>query len=136
MDSSEYMNFYPPATADAIAAAERGLGVSFPASYRRFLLNSNGAVGFSDRTGLLRLWKVEELVSQNTEYQVQLDAPGFVIIGTDGGGEAFAFDCRGKSSEVYALPFDSMDPEDAASRGPTFDEFIEPYMGLRPSSTN
>jgi cell wall assembly regulator SMI1 len=136
MDASEYMELCPPASADAIAAAEGGLGVRFPESYRRFLLSSNGAVGFSDQKGLLRLWKVEELVSQNTDYQVQLDAPGFVIIGTDGGGEAFAFDCRSQSSEVYAIPFVSMDPEDAESRASTFDEFVEPYMVLRPTSKN
>jgi len=51
-----------PATEDAIRTAEDGLGVRFPASYRSFLLISDGAYASSlgmemwgDRSGLLRV---------------------------------------------------------------------------------
>jgi hypothetical protein len=42
----------------------------------------------------LRLYSIEALISLNEAYQVIRFAPGLVIFGSNGSGEAFGFDTR------------------------------------------
>jgi cell wall assembly regulator SMI1 len=53
--------FHPPATEDAIAAAEAQLGVVFPADYRAFLSIHNGQNHYAPMVGLGPLSKVEAI---------------------------------------------------------------------------
>ena len=49
---------------------------------------ANGGEGFVGRAYLI-LWPIEKLRELNDAYQVEQYAPGFLIFGSDGGGEAF-----------------------------------------------
>jgi hypothetical protein len=40
------------------------------------------------------IWKIGELLRFNREYEVQVYAPGLLLFGSSGGGEAFAFSLR------------------------------------------
>jgi hypothetical protein len=101
-----------PATLDAINSAEKELGYSFPEGYRAFLETVNGGEGFIGKSYFM-LWSVEELYQFNVEYEVHKYAPGLVLIGSNGGGEGYAFDSRMKDSPIYVVPFIGMSLNDA-----------------------
>jgi hypothetical protein len=56
------------------------------------------------------------------QYEVELNAPNYFIIGSDGGGEALAIERN--SGHIYKLPFIGMSNIDAQYICDTFDEFI------------
>lgn len=74
-----------------IDSAEQSLGVRFPEDYRRFLAESNGLEGPIGRDGYLMLFSVQDLAEINQAAEVEEFAPGFVIIGSDGGGTTYGF---------------------------------------------
>jgi hypothetical protein len=67
-----------------------------------------------------QLWEESELERFNLEYEVPKYASGFFGFGSDGGGEMFAFDERGR---VFALPFIGMSPKDATFVCESWTEF-------------
>ena len=94
-----------PATSDEIVRAEDELGLKLPEDYRQFLLCANGGEGFIGPNSYAMLWQVGDLYRFNQEYQAQQHAPGLLLIGSNGGGEGFALDFRGKSSCIVSVPF-------------------------------
>jgi len=68
-----------------------------------------------------QLWDEADLEQFNTEYQVPKWAPGFFGFGSDGGGEMFAFDEKGR---IFALPFVGMDPKEATFVCESWAEFV------------
>jgi len=106
-----------------IKEAEGALGVEFPADYREFLLETNGCegqLGFS----YIVLWPVDDLVELNEAYEVSELAPGLVLIGSDGGGVAYALDMRDNDKTVVEIPFIGMDLSATKSFDETFEEFL------------
>jgi hypothetical protein len=62
----------------------------------------------------------------NGEYEVSRYAPGLFLIGSDGGGEAFAFDLRDARSErVVSVPFVGMDIASIRILGDDFSAFLD-----------
>jgi len=57
----------------------------------------------------LILWKVEELDDMNVAYQVNEYAPGLLLVGSDGGGEAIAYDMRTSPWPIVKVPFVGME---------------------------
>lgn len=47
-------------------------------------------------------------MTQNRGYKVEEFFPNFFFIGTDGGGEAYAFDISGDDATVFDVPFIGM----------------------------
>ena len=86
----------PPATADAIAAAEQAAPIPFPAAYKNLLSISNGL--YSD--SCLALHPVEYLMQCNHDYEVHLCLPDYYMIGDDSGGQAILIDRSGALYEV------------------------------------
>src|SRR3990172_2314917 len=86
-------NSRPPATKDALAAFEQASGLKLPEEYLGFLKVTDGGDGFIGRTYVI-LWRVEELAGMNEAYKVHVYAPELLLFGSDGGGEAYAFDMR------------------------------------------
>jgi hypothetical protein len=117
-----------PATAAEIEAAEHAVGVPFPAAYRQFMRVANGGEGFVGPNSYAMLWKVGELDQFNREYQVHDCAPGLLLFGSNGGGEAFAFDMRDASHIIVSVPFIGMDLKEIIPLAATFDAFLE-YVG-------
>ena len=52
-------------------------------------------------------------------------APGLLLFGSDGGGEAFAFDARRVPMRVVSVPFIGMALADAHELGSSFSAFIQ-----------
>lgn len=113
-----------PASEEAITAAEREIGKSFPADYRKFLLEVGGGEGFIGKHYLI-LWSPEELAQFNREYQAEEYVPGLVLIGSNGGGEAFAFDTRSVPYKLVQVPFIGMSLKEAAVVSINFDNLME-----------
>ena len=102
---------------DAISAAERALGVDFPADYAEFMLETNGGEGDVREAAWVQLWPVESLVKQNAEYQAAEFYPGFVLFGSDGGGEAYAFDTRSRRASIVMFPWIGFELDVGAFQG-------------------
>src|SRR5438270_13821026 len=86
-------NCNPPADRERVEHVEAEFGVSLPGRYKSFLAKSNGGEGFVGDAYVM-LWRAEELLELNKAYQVADYGPGLLSFGSNGGGEAFAFDMR------------------------------------------
>jgi hypothetical protein len=76
---------------------------------------SNGGQGFlTVQPYLLRLWRAEQVLDNNLDYEMPDYVPGFFGFGDNGGGEFFAFDTRTAAPwKIYTIPFVPMDERDA-----------------------
>ena len=90
-------------------------GASLPSRY----LLSEGFIG--DR--YVRLWRAEELAEMNRAYKTEEFFPDFFFIGTDGAGEAYAFDLSRTDATVFEVPFIGL-PTDARAISNSFDSFL------------
>ena len=119
------LDLNPSASETILEAAIRSLGVDLPLDYKDFLRASNGGAGFVGDT-YLHLWKAEELKPLNDGYQVARFAPALLLIGSDGGGEAYAFDLSELPWKVVRVPFVGMGvPDSAIPSGGNFTEFLK-----------
>lgn len=114
----------PSASDEAIAEAEKQLGVKLPKEYVEFLKFTNGYEGPIDPKSYCALWSVEKLAAMNNCYNVDESVPGLLIFGSDGGGEAFGFDTRTPNWSIVQVPFVVMSWDDAETLGESFNEFI------------
>ena len=113
-----------PANRQAIDKFESDSHFKLPKDYEQFLERMNGGEGFVGEA-YLSLWRVEELLQRNKDYEVDEYTPGFFIFGSDGGGESFGFDLRSDLKEVVCIPFIGSGWEDAVRIASTFTEFLE-----------
>ncbi len=115
----------PGISEHALDTALSSLGQDFPKDYQEFLRSSNGGHGFIGQF-FVSLWKADDLERLNAAYEVTCVAPHLFLFGSDGGGEAFAFDTREDPWAVVQVPFIGMgDPENAIPTGGSFTEFLE-----------
>jgi cell wall assembly regulator SMI1 len=115
----------PGVSADALDTVMQALNLELPEDYRQFLRASNGGEGFLGPNYVM-LWKAEQLDALNMGYNVACSAPGLLLFGSDGGGEAYAFDTRTTPWAVVQVPFVGMDdPDVAISLGRNFTEFLQ-----------
>jgi len=108
----------------AIAEWEKSLGVKLPEDYKELLRLTNGGEGFIGTNSYVVLWRIEELASMNRSYNVRQYAPGLILFGTNGGGEAYGFDTRGHQWLIVQVPFIGMSWDVAIVLGGTFNEFL------------
>ena len=113
----------PPADGNHLAEAEKHFRCSLPVQYRRFLSEQDGGEGFVGDQYLI-LWRASELVEFNREYESEKYAPGLLLFGSNGGGEAFAFDTRDNSMQIVMVPFVGMSLKDAAPIADSFENFL------------
>jgi cell wall assembly regulator SMI1 len=123
-DLPEEFNRNPGASAQAICSAEEAVKVKLPNDYIAFLRASNGGEGMIGENYVI-LWNAEELAEMNKSYQVADYAPGLLLVGSDGGGEAFAFDTRTSPWPVVKVPFVGMELQYAEVIAGSFDEFLK-----------
>jgi hypothetical protein len=117
------LDLNPGASAEVLEAAQRALGCALPPGYAQFLRKWNGGEGFIGDNYLI-LWKAEELKQFNDEYEVAEYAPGLLFFGSNGGGEAYAFDTREDPWVVARVPFIGMDLKHAKVIGRNFADFL------------
>jgi hypothetical protein len=113
-----------PASESVLQAEERALGSPLPSDYKAFLLRHNGGEGFIGKHYLI-LWKAEELAKFNEGYEVPKYAPGFIMFGSTGGGDGFAFDTRKSPFRVMQVPFIGMSVEDGFFVADSFHRLLE-----------
>jgi len=113
-----------PADSRDIDMAEQESGVRLPNEYVAFLKLRNGGEGFIGKDSYAIFWKVGDLRSMNSAYEVEAYAPGLLIVGSDGGGEAYAIDYADPALPIVAVPFVGMDRGLVRKIGSNFDEFL------------
>ncbi|WP_439450547.1 SMI1/KNR4 family protein [Stenotrophomonas sp. ATs4] len=97
-----------PAQLSTIDGLSKELGAALPESYIEFLKIHDGGEGFIGDNYTI-FWKAEELVDFNREYEVETDAPGVFLFGSNGGGEAYGFDIWDATIPVVKIPFIGME---------------------------
>ena len=117
-------NGNPPSNALAIRRFETELGFRLPDDYAQFLQHTNGGEGFVGNAYVV-FWRVDDLLEINKGYQVAEYAPGLFLFGSDGGGEAFAFDVRSHAKPIVNVPFVGMELKVARPVAPNFKAFLE-----------
>ena len=118
------LNSRAPATSAAIASFESASGKQLPRDYVEFLMTTDGAEGFVSNAYVI-LWTVDELASLNEGYEVEENAPGLLIFGSDGGGEAYGFDTRQTDWTIVQVPFVGMSWALAQPLAKSFRGFLE-----------
>jgi len=117
-------NGNPPADVAAIRQFQSESRLDLPDGYAEFFQQMNGGEGFVGNAYLI-LWRVEELVEMNKAYEVAEYAPGLFLFGSDGGGEAFAFDMRSHPKPIVAVPFVGMELRLARPVAADFKAFLQ-----------
>jgi hypothetical protein len=117
-------NCNSPAGVAVIRQLEAESRVRLPDDYAKFLQQANGGEGFVGNAYVI-LWRVEELLEMNKAYQVAEYAPGLFLFGSDGGGEAFAFDTRSDAKPIVSVPFVGMELKLARPVAPNFKAFLQ-----------
>jgi hypothetical protein len=117
-------NGNPPASAASIRQLESEAGFQLPKDYAQFLQQADGGEGFVGNAYVI-LWPVSELLAINRAYQVADYAPGLFLFGSDGGGEAFAFDIRASTMPIVSVPFVGMELKVARLVAADFPAFLE-----------
>jgi len=113
-----------PSPVETMVAVERQFGIEFPADYKRFMADKDGGEGFVGSHYLI-LWRSSELVEFNRDYEVEKYAPGLIFFGSNGGGEAYAFDARSKEKmAIRMVPFVGMSLQEAEHIADTFEDFL------------
>ena len=113
-----------PVAAEALQQFADETDFRLSEDYTQFLQLMNGGEGVVGSRGYLILWPVEQLLKTNKAYEVPKYAPSLFILGSDGSGEAYAFDKR-TSESIVAVSFIGMDVKSANLQAADFQGFIE-----------
>jgi hypothetical protein len=121
-----------PAPQAVVEDLQRSAPKPLPAEYLAFLATSNGGEGeLGAEPGWFRMWRAEEVIRLNADYEVPLNVPGLIGFGSSGGGEMLAFDTRhGEPYPVVAVPFIPMAADEAIVVAKSFHQFSA-LIGLR-----
>jgi hypothetical protein len=120
----EKFNQNPGASALDIQECEANLGLNLPAEYAELLKTTNGGEGFIQESYLI-LWRTDEIGPLNQSYEVEKYAQGFLVFGSNGGGEAYGLDMRNEACRVVQIPFIGMSWNEAQPMGESFNAFLE-----------
>jgi hypothetical protein len=106
---------------EALDAAAAKLGIDLPSDYRAMMRTANGGDAEFGKSWIV-MWHVEDLA----ENQVNEFAPGFTFFGSNGAGEAYAWDWRPTRKALYVvIPFDTIQPDaTAVPCGDSLEEFF------------
>lgn len=97
----------------------------FPEDYKDFMLKHNGAEGCMGENSYVQLWSLENIIKYNQGYDVEKYVPGLILIGSDGGNEAYAYDSRDKSKPIVSVPFIVMNFDDVVKCADNFTDFLQ-----------
>lgn len=101
-------NRNPPASPIDLDGLGERFGAKLPDDYLAYLRVSNGGEGPVGPDSYLILFPAEQIAVLNEAYEVDRWAEGLVIFGSDGGGEAIAFDTRSLPPRIVSVPFVGM----------------------------
>lgn len=112
------------AAESTIEAAENRLRQRFPDDYRTFLKSENGLAKWYGDV-YLSLYAIEQVVELNEIHEHLAYQPELIHIGSDGGGEAIAFDFRQNPPTVILVNLVSTDWSEAILQAESFTEFMD-----------
>lgn len=113
-----------PSTSGGMEEVEKHFGCVLPSDYKNFMATHDGGEGFIGSQYII-LWRSAELIDFNRDYEVTMYAPGLLLFGSNGGGEAFAFDFREtEKMRVRIVPFIGMSLQDARLVADTFEGLL------------
>ncbi len=96
-----------------------------PEEYLDFLRQTDGYTGEVGDSGFISIWPVKEVVPTNEANHFREWVPGFVLFGSNEGGEFYAFDLRGDCAKVVMVPSVPLDLRYAVEVGGSFLELLE-----------
>ena len=99
-----------------------------PTDYFAFLSRSNGGEGFVGISpGYFQLWPAHEIDLSTYELNVYL--PGYIAVGSNGGGELYVFATEGIPAGFFMVPAVGMKPDTLRLVTSTFEEFVNAFGG-------
>jgi hypothetical protein len=117
-------NGNPPLDDRSIEMIQKSMGIRMPDDYLEYITFANGGEGWIGSNSYTILWKFDDLVQKNEAYQAKEYVPDLFLFGSDGGGEAYAFDRRSLPWNVVSVPFVGMNQTSCINFAPSFKEFI------------
>lgn len=118
----------PPATAEQIRAVSASFGPLADPDYLELFTVMNGAEGsVAEPLGYIRLWRTDEVLELNAIYCEFLT--DVVLIGTDGGNEAYGLTTRDHTIVVVRVPFVVMAEEFVELVAESVEEFVRVLLG-------
>jgi hypothetical protein len=115
----------PPDSPALIAQSQAKLSFQLPADYVQFLRQMNGGEGPLGENAYVVLSRVEQLGGMNAACEVAEFAPELFLFGSNGAGEAFAYDTRFSPHRIIAIPLITLDLCDAVMMAANFRSFLE-----------
>jgi hypothetical protein len=103
MDFFEHFIKTPPLSASTVVRLVSQLRRPIPSGFSEMYCAHNGADGFA-RDSYVRIYPLDHLGDLNRSFQTARFAPGLTIFGSNGGGEALAFDPNGMIIQVTFIP--------------------------------
>lgn len=101
-----------------------------PAEYFSFLLRSDGGVGFLGISpGYFILWSAHEVAQFSSEYGVPIYLPGYVAVGSSGGGELYVFPISGWPLGIFTVPAIGMAQDVVGLVAHSFLAFVAEFGG-------
>lgn len=136
-DISDDFQFAPDASEADINALVAALRKKIPHDYPReiphnyylFLLTNDGGEGFVGDHYFI-LWRAADLMRYNEAYEVTKYAPGLFLFGSNGGGEAYAFDLRDPAVPIVTVPFVGLSLEYAEVFAENFEQLLAEFQRI------
>jgi hypothetical protein len=115
----------PPASDDEIREAEQRLGLvtHLPADFRAWLKRSNGVEGWYGPVYLV-LYSLDNVISVTQAADAGERLPGFLAVGSDGGGELIAYDLRKSAPPIVMVNSVSAGWHEGLYQAASFSEFL------------
>jgi hypothetical protein len=113
------MDFQPGATEEEIQELINISGGRLPPDYLDFLRFSNGAFGT-----LVYIYPIREVIKYAQSEWIKTDIPGLLVIGSNGGDEAYGYNLNLPIPEIVMTPFIGGEWDNAVSIGTSFLEFL------------
>jgi hypothetical protein len=95
-----------------------------PSAYFAFLQKNDGCEGdLGLEPGYVILWRAAEVELFTSEYLVPEYCPGYICIGSNGGGELFVVSLSGDPAGVFMVPASGMEPDALTLVADSFEQF-------------
>jgi hypothetical protein len=122
-----------PARIEDVERAEIQIGFQLPDEYRNFLTLTDGLDGYLNEKSFLSLWGSTELPTLNKAYEVAKNAEGLLLIGSNGCGEALAYDYLDAGVSVVQVPFVGLSRRRIDRRAATLLQYVRALGPPNPS---
>ncbi len=119
--------FKEPASESAVSRLREQFP-NLPSDYFSFLLRSDGGEGFVGVSpGYFALWSANEVAQFTSEYQLHKYLPGYVAVGSSGGGELYVFPVAGWPPGLFRVPAIGMAPDTVLLVARSFSAFVAEF---------